>query len=521
MTQRHRGPSGPAVGRGRTSVRRSARVVLALGFVVGVLARPAAAQCPDGSPPPCAGARPVRAAAPAPNSVAVLYFDNLSRDTANAYLADGLTEELIVRLSQVRRLEVKSRFESQRVRGSTAALDPRALGRSLRAAYLVTGSLQQAGQRVRLSVSLVRTGTGAQVWANVYDRSGADILQIQSDIATEVAGAITGQLLPAEQASLARRPTSDPVAYDLYLRGLSAANSLSEAGLRAGLELLDRAIARDSGFAEAYAQQALIWLFIADSYVEGRVGYARLRAAAERALRVDSSQALAWGTLTMATVALDFDSAHAMRLARRAMGLDPRQPLSHGALLTALQLSGRLDEGLREGRLAWQADTLSAMACLMYLSTLQMTRQLDTLAAVLPRMQLALAPEDIRAWEGWLRFMRGDAAGAAERLAWPYFGGWFAGERVRALVLLGRREAAQATQDSMLAEYGRGYFNAYVIAKGYTALGDSDSAFAWLGRAQDQRTHWRLFAPWDRVLEPLRSDPRFAVFLAGMRPTHE
>ena len=91
-----------------------------------------AVQCPEGTPPPCARATS-RASVPAANSVAVLYFDNLSRDTADAYLAEGLAEELMVRLSQVRRLEVKSRFESQRVRGRTAG-DARALGRSLRAA---------------------------------------------------------------------------------------------------------------------------------------------------------------------------------------------------------------------------------------------------------------------------------------------------------------------------------------------------------------------------------------------------
>ena len=483
-------------------------------LVLIVAARPyeLRAQCPDGSPPPC---RSSRAAAPAPNSVAVLYFDNLSRDTANAYLADGLTEELIARLGQVRRLEVKSRFESQRVRG-VGAPDPRVLGRAMRAAFLVSGSLQQAGLRVRLSVSLVRTANGAQVWTNVYDRSGADLLQIQSDIAGEVTSAITGQLLPDERATLTRRPTNDPVAYDLYLRGVSAGNSLSEAGLRAGLELLDRAIARDSGFADAYAQQAYIWLIIADSYIEGRVGYARLRESAQHALRLDSTQALAWSTLTWAAVALDFDSAEALRLSRHAVSLGPRQPLSHAALETALILAGRLNEGALEGRRGWQADTLSAIAALTLLSPLQLTRQLDSMDAILPRMQLALAPEDVREWQGWIRLMRGDYAGAAECLTWPYFGGFFAGERVRALVLLGRREAAVATLDSMRAEFQRGYFNAYVIAKAYAGLGESDSAFAWLNRAKEQRTHWLLFLPWDAMMEPLHADPRYAAFLASM-----
>src|SRR5438105_3189231 len=122
-------------------------------------------QCPDGSPPPCN--RPARTAVTAlnPSSVAVLYFETVSRDTTDMQLAVGLTEELITRLSQVERLEVKSRYESRRVRGSDE--DPRAIGRTLRAAYLVSGSLQQAGSRVRLNVSLVRSATGAQVWGEI------------------------------------------------------------------------------------------------------------------------------------------------------------------------------------------------------------------------------------------------------------------------------------------------------------------------------------------------------------------
>ena len=483
---------------------------LSVLLAVGAVAR-LEGQCPDGSPPPCARA----AAAIAPHSVAVLYFDNLSRDTANAYLADGLTEELIVRLGNVHRIEVKSRFESQRVRGG-AARDPRALGRSLRAAYLVSGSLQQAGQRVRLNVSLVRTASGAQVWGSVYDRSGVDVLQIQSDIAAEVAGAITGQLLPEERATLTRRPTNDPVAYDLYLRGIAAANGLSEQGLRTGLELLDRAIARDSNFADAYARQALIWTFIADSYVTGREGYEKTREAAQRALRRDSSQVIAWSVLSWAVIALDFDGAEGLRLARRAASLEPGGAMPQGALAAALVQTGHLDEALREARRGWLADTLSTAAAIVYAWVLQHARQVDTLEAVLPRMRLAFTAEDLRELDGLARLQRGDGAGAAERFTLEWFGGWFAGEKVQALVMAGRRDAAAATKDSILALIGHGYFNAFAAAEAYAALGDADSTFLWLDRAYEQRTFWLIALPWDEGFTALRADPRFAALLRKM-----
>jgi TolB-like protein len=450
-----------------------------------------------------------------PSSVAVLYFNNLSRDTADAYLADGLTEELIIRLSQVRRLEVKSRFESQRVR-DRAAGEPRSLGRALRAAYLVTGSLQQAGQTLRLRVALVRAASGAQVWGEVYDRAGADILAIQSDIANAVAGAITGQLLPAERATLTRRPTSDPVAYDLYLRGIGAANTFSEQGLRAGLEFFDRAIARDSAFAEAYAAKAGAWEGLADGYVEGRVGYARVRDAAVQALRRDSSLSVAYAMLSDAVLALDFDAPRALQLAQRAVDLDPRQPRSRIALSQALGLTGRRDESVAESRRAWEADTLSITSAVLYLYTLRITRRIDSLAATLPRMRNVLDPENLRIFDGRLRLARGDAAGAAERLSWEYYGGVVAGEYARALMILGRRDAALGVLDSMLQLAQRTYYNPYGIAGVYAALGDADRAFQWLDRAYEQRTVWLLDLAVDENFEPLRSDPRYAALLRRM-----
>ena len=486
------------------------RILLATAYALAVAA-PALAQCPDGSPPPCA--RPASRAAAPVNSVAVLYFDNLSRDTADVFLADGLTDELITRLGQVRRLDVRSRFESQRVRGQRSA-DPRALGRTLRAEYLVSGSIQQAGQRVRVNVALVRASNGAQAWGSIYDRTGQDILQIQSDIASEVAGAITGQLLPQERATLARRPTRDPVAYDLYLRGVGAANTFSEAGLRAGLDYFDRALARDSAFADAWVQYGIAWMVLSDGYIEGRVGYARAREAATRALRLDSTNVLAYGTLAATAVALDADGAAARRWAQRAQRLDPREWVSHCVLSWVWLMSDNgADSAITEARQAWESDTLSAVPAWNYLMVLAALRRTDDLAAALPRVQSALAPEDLRAFDGVVRLERGDPAGAAERLRWSYYGGVLAAEYVRAQLALGRPEAARAAVDSMVALSRTAYYNAFSVARAYAALGQADDAFSWLDRAWDQRTNWVAFVRAYAEFAPLHADPRWAAFL--------
>src|SRR2546425_3209242 len=140
--------------------------LLAVVLLTAALAAPVLAQCPDGSPPPCRAAQPERAtAAPPANSLAVLYFDNLSLDTAHAYLADGLTDELIVRLGEVRRLDVKSRFAVRRYRGRLIN-DPASIGRTLGVEYLVSGSLRPGHDRLRVTVELMRAATGARLWGD-------------------------------------------------------------------------------------------------------------------------------------------------------------------------------------------------------------------------------------------------------------------------------------------------------------------------------------------------------------------
>ena len=476
-----------------------------------------AAQCPDGTPPPCGG-QPVRlAAAPSPNSVAVLYLENLSRDTADAYLADGLTEEIIIRLNQVPRLDVKSRYEVERFRGR-AAQDPASLGRALRAAYLVTGSVQRAGDRVRLRYEVIRARTGTQVASDVIDRTNSDLLTVESDIARQVATAITGQLHPEERKRLAQPLTSDPEAYEEYLRGLQAlSSSYDEVAQRAALVHFDRAIARDSSFAAAFAGIAAGWVWLADAFVPPREGYARARVAAARALALDSSQALAYTALGFAALALDFDAHEAERLARRAVALDPRDSRGHQFLVEVLSAEGRLGEAIDEGRLAWQADSLVSANGVGYGEALIRGHLLDSAAALVPRLRAVLPPVDADAIEASLLAAQGDLRDVVPLLSWRYYGGVFAGTYVRGLVARGDTAAARATVDSMLAARSSGYYNPVALAQAYAALGDVDRGIEWLSRAFDERTEFLAGVRLDDGYAPLRADPRYAALDRRLR----
>ena len=474
-------------------------------------------QCPDGTPPPCA-VRPYHAPSPAPSSVAVLYFDNLSRDTADEFLADGLTEEIIIRLGQVPRLDVKSRFEVERLRGHAVAQDPAALGRALRAAYLVTGSVQRAGDRVHLRYELVRAATRTQVVGDVIDRASGDLLSLESDIAQQVAVAITGQLLPAERARLARPLTSDPAAYEQYLRGLQAAHNFGdEAALRSAVTYFNRAIARDSGFAAAFAGKAVAWSMLADGYVTPREGYGQTRLAADQALARDSSQALAWAMLSN-TAVLDLDAHEGERLARRGVALDPHGGWSRLFLSGALWAEGQIDSAVAEAQRAWQDDSLFTIMSVYYITVLVATGRLDTAAAMIPRIRAILPPTDADPLEGMVLGARGDWRRAARLLSWRYYGGCYdAGTYVHALLELGDTAAARATVESMVAARTPGYYNPVALARAYAALGDLDQGIEWLRRAFQERTAYVLWVRQDPELAPLRADPRYAVLDRQLR----
>ena len=285
-----------------TSTIRSFAVLLQLGL----LGSPRLlAQCPDGSPPPCR--QRTRTASPAPNSVAVLYLDNLSPDTADAFLADGLTEEIASRLGDVGRLSVKqaSREGIRRLREN--APDYRvAAGRAFAVHFLVEGSLRRGGPRVRVDVRLVNAATGFRVWGETYDRATSNLLDLQEEIAREVATSIAGQLAPRERTALAKRPTAIPDAYEHFLRGNYFLAKRSVDGFVHAIEEFETAARIDPQFARATARAGLAHELLYEYAAGTRIPvpsrltpeslWARGIALADQALLQDSTVSDAWVT---------------------------------------------------------------------------------------------------------------------------------------------------------------------------------------------------------------------------------
>jgi tetratricopeptide (TPR) repeat protein len=374
------------------------------------------------------------------------------------------------------------------------------------------GSVQRAGDQVRLRYEVIRAANRAQLAGDVIDRSSSNLLTVEPDIARQVATAITGELLPEERSQLARPVTSDPVAYEEYLRGLEALNSSYDyPALRAALAHFDRAIARDSACAAAFAAKSEAWFWLADGFVSPREGYGQTREAATRALALDSSQALAYAMLGGAVLALDMNAHEAERLGRRAIAVNPRGYQGHYLLYLALTAADRLDEAALEARRAWEADSLVSGNGSANLEALIRSQRLDSAAVFLPRLRAILLPAEFDEEEGILMAARGDLRGALPFVGWRGYGGSEAGIYVRALMAKGDTAAARATVDSMLAARTPGYYNPVALARAYTALGNMDQGIEWLRRAIDERTVWLVSVRIDDELAPLRADPRYAA----------
>ncbi|HXY70292.1 MAG TPA: hypothetical protein VEH62_12635 [Gemmatimonadales bacterium] len=480
-----------------------------------------AAQCPDGTPPPC-GARPARlAAAPSPNSVAVLYFDNLSRDTSDAYLAEGLTDEVIVRLQQVRRLEVKSRFESRRVRGRQDAA-PAALGRELGARYLVDGTIQREGERLVVRVELTRADRGVGVWSQRFDKTSASVLDVIDDVARGVATGVAGELLPDEAASLARRPTADPAAYEHFVRGNVYLAQRTPAGFARAVDEYEAAYALDPRLTiapgrVAYAYALSIIYGFGDLATDSV--WARGARAVDRALRVAPDVADTWlavGFRRFALTALkNADSLEAsVEALGRATELDPSSAEAHHQYAQGLEFEGRDSAAFAEYR---RAMALEPGRAVTYQETgfLRLIEGRYAEAIAWCDSALAADPQHVRGYlvRGRARLLLGDPAGAerdaASALAIGRGGDAVDAHALRVLILAWRGDTAAARRVAPASDLS-GYFG----LEWPIAIGQADVALDVIERLTSRATRCYYLRRIPAVAA-LRGQPRFERLAAG------
>jgi adenylate cyclase len=488
--------------------------VLVLALAVGASAARLSPQCPDGSPPPCTRV----AARPAPNSIAVLFFE--ARDTADAYLADGLTEDLTSLLGNVASVQVKSPGVVRRAERAAPGNEP-AIARALGVRYVVDGSVRRIGARVRVAIRLLTGSTAVAAWGDVFDRTPEELLGLPAVIAREVATRVGGPAASSETGALGTLRTRSPAAYDHYLRGNFLLALRSREGTARAVDEYREAERLDSGFAAAIGRAAY-------SYAVARVnGYdfpgvpreslaTRGLAFADRALRRDSTSSDAWmarGFLLAYIHPLTMDGS--LEAFQRAISLDPKNAEAHHQYAQLLNWLGRHDDADRELHVALALDPGRAIS---YADLSRSTHSRDTaLALALIDSAVALDPALAlaRRLRALARLLAGDVRGAQEdaELANRLQPGSIVMENVLALVLA---RAGDSTGARALIAHWPGRTDNFNATAALLALGDTAVALDRLEHVlPDPSRWWWLHQP---EFDALQGNPRYERLLAAARP---
>jgi serine/threonine-protein kinase len=445
----------------------------------------------------------------------VLPFTNVGGDAANANFGDGLADELIGALGKVRGLKVAGRTSAFALGGR--GLGVRAIADTLGVATVLEGSVQRAGGRLRVRAQLVSARDDAVLWSGTYDREPRDVFAVQD----EIARAIVGALAPALGGARAppRPPARDLATYELYLRARHFLNRRTDRDLRRGAEYFEQVIARDSGYAQAYAGLADAYVLMA-AFGAGppRETIPRARAAAATAVRLDPALAEAHAALGNIHHLFDWDWRAADREFAQALALDSSFSMAWAYRGILRVNDGRVDEGLADLSRSRALDPLSPTT-LMHIGRAYLLKGRADSAAAHLRAVLELTPELARARQylGDAYLQQGRVAEAVEayRSAATRGAPADSARLAYALAVSGRRAEAERLLAALVAP-SRRYLSPVPVATAYAALGDADAAFRWLERGLAERAAWMHNIATAPQLDRLHGDPRWARLVSRM-----
>ena len=444
-------------------------------------------------------------------SIAVLPLANRSVGEEGEFFAAGVHDDILTQLSKIGSLKVISRASVMRYEGTQKSM--REIGDELGVATVVEGSVERAGDRVRINVQLIDAATDEHLWAEAYDRelTAENIFGIRTDVARQVAAALEATLAPEVSAQLERAPTNNLEAYDLYVRGRYLFNrGISREDLVGAASLFRQAIEADPDFALAYTGLADTYLAMwIGSYLPETEALVEARRAAERALELDESLAEAHASRAF-LLAASLEWKEAEREFKRALELNPGYATAHRRYANLLLLTGRIEEALVTARRAVDLDPLSRGNRGTYVATLLFSRDyegaIDEASRTLeiePEAPYALyvrgtAMAILGRFEEGIGNLRRAVEASPENgntlagLAWVLAS---AGEREEALEVLARAEEKGAQLKEIGVVHGE--------------LGNTERAFEYLRRALAEEPGTMGLLEADPTADALRSDPRF------------
>ncbi len=445
-------------------------------------------------------------------SICVLPLANVSNDPEQEYFSDGITEDLILGLSQISALSVVARNTSFTFKCKPVEIT--ALAAQLRVSHVVEGSVRKAGNRVRITAQLIDASTGHHLWGQQFDRELTDVFAIQDEISEAIVSQLRVKLLPGELGPLQHVP--DAEAYQATLMARHCWNRGTEASLHEAVALFREAIAHDPDYARPYAGLADAFVLLGNhTYVEPEAAYAQAREAAERALSIDPELADAHASLGLIAFVHDWNAAQAERHLRTAVELDPALPMARHHLSRLLSATAQHKDAIAQARAAVETDPLSLAAIVQVANALDLAGRPAEAAEVLEKA-LVFFPNEFRVFYK-LVFVFASLGRAEDSLAAAHDAVRAGGRTMFALGALGFANAsaghiadARVIAGEMEAAAADRYVCPFDIAAIYSAMGENDAAIRWLHKALEKRDHATLFAAVDPALEQLRSDRRFA-----------
>lgn len=460
-----------------------------------------------------------RAASPSPEriappgSIAVLPFKTLGMASSDDYLGLGMADALITKLSNIRQISVRPTSAVIKYAGSNLA-DPVAAGRELNVDSVVEGSIQRAGDRVRVTVQLVSVRESRPLWAYTFDERLTDIFSVQDSISAQVAQALTLKLTGEEERLLAKRYTLNVEAYQSYLRGRFFWNKRNEESLNLSIVYFNEAIARDPSYALAYAGLADAHSVIG-FYQFGKLSpaesYLKAKAASLKAIELDETLAEAHVSLALAIGDVDADDAAAEREYKRAIELNPSYATAHHWYSDFLATAGRPLEAMAEVRRALELDPLSLVINATLGERLYQARRYDEAIAQLRKTLemdsgfgpahylLGLALEQKGLYEEAIA-----ALNQARRISGS--NPWMVSALGHTLALSGKKSEAQKILGELKELSRARHVSAYDFAVVHQGLGQKEQAFDWLQKLRGDKARRSLIA--DPRMDDLRDDAR-------------
>jgi eukaryotic-like serine/threonine-protein kinase len=455
--------------------------------------------------------------------IAVLPFDNMSADPENEYFSDGITEDIIAQLSKIRGLRVMSRTSVMRYKRHPQSV--RKIGQELGVSHLLEGSVRRAGKKVRIVAQLIDVSSDEHLWAETWDRDITDIFAIQTEVAEHIAGILHAQLSPTDRSRLAKKPTSDMEAYNLYLLGRHHYNKVTPSDFAKAMDYFRRAIERDPEFAQASASLAEAKLYLGMGYwgVRPHDTHPEAFELATKVTALDPLSAEAHASLGLYHEWYRYDWDKGGANLQKATELNPSSPMIRLYYAMHLCAVGRFDEAMVHRDLACQLDP-SAMAVrgnaswVLYLARRmdqavadgRSLREIDPSSAYgafshgLICAQSGDAEEAVAAFRDGVRL----AEGVSLYLVMLAYGLAVAGEHTEARTILADLEERSKTE----------FVWPMGLAFAYAHLGDENTALDLLERAYDERVGYMLMIGRDAALDVLRPLPRFQSLLRKIGP---